>query len=76
MDEESRQANIAALALRPGKSIDGGEARMALLVTLQVIDEADLRFDADAERIQGLLACLVRASDLTSRTPMTPKTPL
>ena len=49
---------------------------MALLVTLQVIDEADLRFDADAERIQGLLACVVRASDLTSRTPMTPKTPL
>ena len=76
MDEESRQVDIAALALRPGQSIDGGEARIALRVTLQVIDEADLRFNADTERVQGLLACFVRASDLTSRTPMTPKTPL
>ena len=71
MDEESRQVDIAALALRPGQSIDGGEARIAL----RVIDEADLRFNADAERVQGLLACFVRASDLTSRTPMTPLIP-
>ena len=66
---------IAALALQPGHSMDGGEARIALRVTLQVIDEADLRFNADAERVQGLLACFVRASDLTSRTPMTPLIP-
>ena len=36
---------IASLALSGGESMDGGEARMALRVTCQVIEEADLKFD-------------------------------
>ncbi len=43
---------IATLALQTGESMDGGEARIALRVTLQVIDEAELIFDTDAERVQ------------------------
>ena len=50
-----------------------GEARIALRVTLQVIDEADLKFDTDAERVQGLHACFVRASELTGSSPATLK---
>ena len=50
---------VASLALKAGESMDGGETRIALRVTLQVIDEADLKFDTDAERVQGLHACFV-----------------
>ncbi len=53
--------------------MDGGEARIALHVTLQVIDEAELIFETDAERVQGLHACFVRASELTGSSPATLK---
>lgn len=64
---------IACLVLQSGESMDGGEARLALRVTLQVIDEANLKFDTDAEKVQGLHACFVRASKLTGSTPATLK---
>ena len=43
---------IAALALERGESMDGGGARMILLATCQLNEEAGLTFGDDAERQQ------------------------
>ena len=43
---------IAALALERGESMDGGGARMVLLATCQLIEEAGLPFGDDAESQQ------------------------
>lgn len=57
---------IASLALARGESMDGGEARMALYITLKVIEEAqDLQFDVAGEKVQGLHVCFQRAAELT-----------
>jgi len=64
---------IASLALSSGESMDGGEARMALRVTCQVIEEANLKFDPASGKIPGLHACYERAATLTGSTPSTLK---
>jgi hypothetical protein len=44
---------IAALALRRGEAMGPGEARMCLIVTMRLFEEADLKVDANRKTTQG-----------------------
>ena len=57
---------VAALALTSGESMDVGMARMALIVTLRLVDEAKLEIDGKSRTVKGLHQVLKRAAELTS----------
>jgi hypothetical protein len=57
---------IAALALRRGEAMGPGEARMCLIVTMRLFEEADLKVDANRKTVAGLRPVLVRAAQLCS----------
>ena len=59
---------VAALALSSGESMDAGMARMALIVTLNLVDEADLTVTSRDKKVAGLHAVLSRAAALCSST--------
>jgi hypothetical protein len=56
---------VAALALSSGESMDVGMARMALIVTLKLVDEAKLEVDGKRRTVTGLRQVLQRAAELT-----------
>ena len=55
---------IAALALRRGEAMGPGEARMCLIVTMRLFEEAELKVDANRKTVAGLRSVLVRAAQL------------
>jgi len=55
---------IAALALERGESMDSGGARMVLLATCQLVEEAGFPLGDDAESCRELNACFDRAATL------------
>ncbi len=57
---------VAALALRRGEAMGPGEARMCLIVTMRLFEEADLKVDANRKTVAGLRPVLVRAAQLCS----------
>jgi len=67
---------MAALALERGESLSGAGARMVLLATCHLIQEADLPFGDDAESQHKLNACFDRAAELFHSTRPTIKWPL
>ena len=64
---------VAALALQTGESMDFGVTRVALLVALQLIEDADLVVDADQKKVKGLDKHLANAARLCSTTLKTLK---
>jgi len=56
---------VAVLALSSGESMDVGMARMALIVTLKLVDEVKLEVDGKRRTVIGLRKVLQRAAELT-----------
>ena len=58
-------------ALQSGESMDAGMARMALHVTLRLVDEAELVVKSRDLKVSGLHDCFRRAAELTSSSTQT-----
>ena len=64
---------VASLALSPGESMGGGEARMVLLATCQLVEEAGLPLGDTPKSLRELNACYDRAAVLFRSTRLTIK---
>jgi hypothetical protein len=59
MDKRNNAHLIAALALSSGESIGAGMARMALSVTLNLVDEAELEVVGQRRTLAGMREVLM-----------------
>jgi len=70
-DKIKMQKLLLILALQNGESMNAGMARMALLVTLRLVDEAELVVKSQSLKVAGLRSCFRRAAELTSSSIQT-----